>query len=168
MRIGNLAVSSSQIVPRPRSRNLNFSTQISTLSLNYWSAWRGQSYWSVTTGISLHRTTTVDILQEACDVPIFIVDNIRSHWPPIRTVNHCNRHLQVKKYIQKSVLWDTLWHITVPTTLYSFFFLGAGSCKGEGQGGEWDWDPWSEIYKESMKRCIKQKRKRNVPWCLHL
>jgi hypothetical protein len=137
MRIGNLAVSSSQIVPRPRSRNLNFSTQISTLSLNYWSAWRGQSYWSVTTGISLHRTTTVDILQEACDVPIFIVDNIRSHWPPIRTVNHCNRHLQVKKYIQKSVLWDTLWHKRASMAFFSYLVESLQRWRRLGIGQIW-------------------------------
>jgi hypothetical protein len=44
----------------------------------------------------------------------------------IRQMTHCNEHLQLKKCRQKSILLDTLWHITLSTMRWFW-----GELKGQ-------------------------------------
>lgn len=121
--------------------------QIQSFVLACWSALRGWSYRSKTNRISMTQGNKQDVWQESQKSSS--IDIVAEG----RQTSHCNKHLQTKKYGQKGIVWDTLWHTTTSTmrcflcfrvfacfvcVLQSSFLLGGGLQEQRQIWGDWE------------------------------
>lgn len=154
---GEWAVWITQLQPRP-----TWSIRASTPSMNRWRSWRGRTASPKLQDV--HDTGQQDIQEESSwGSTTYGVAEARGS--RTRPLIYCKEHLQVKLFVQKSILCDTPCHMTAS--------MGEGDClegcKGQSTDMEehrdgWDLGWWCEINKESIKGVLTSGTTNQDPW----